>query len=436
MVQFFVPKQFLKYCSLFLFKFPTLSHSKERKEKVCLNCSATLHGRFCHICGQENLEPKESVLDLFMHFFNDITHFDGKFFSTVKYLISRPGFLSKEYMIGKRASYLNPIRMYVFTSAFFFLVFFSLKSGDQILNENVAFNDQGQETIKDWSRAKTRLDSLILKETDADDRKDLEEERKDLSLELAMARKIYGDTTTRRFGKEQKALLLAQAIRDSLSKAGLIHDGVGDDKEGAEKQNYSSVDSEVIPVLARGYRSLGAYDSAQKAMPEAKKDGWFKKLFRKKIIQVNEQYRGNRKAYGEHFKENFIHSFPKIMFFSLPFFALILKLVYVRRREYYYVNHGIFSIHLFCATFMFFFLLLLSNVLSNSVSYSWVHNLLIVFDILVWLFTICYPYFAMRTFYKQGRGKTFLKYVIVGMLAFIVNLVIMILFLLISAIST
>ena len=60
-----------------------------------------------------------------MHFFNDITHFDGKFFTTVKDVIVRPGFLSREYVAGKRASYLNPVRMYIFTSAFFFFIVFS-----------------------------------------------------------------------------------------------------------------------------------------------------------------------------------------------------------------------------------------------------------------------------------------------------------------------
>jgi hypothetical protein len=103
-----------------------VSHTKEREEKICLNCGAQLTGRYCQVCGQENTEPKETVWGLVSHFFNDITHFDGKFFSTVKYLIAKPGFLSAEYIKGRRASYLHPIRMYVFTSAFFFIIFFSL----------------------------------------------------------------------------------------------------------------------------------------------------------------------------------------------------------------------------------------------------------------------------------------------------------------------
>ena len=83
---------------------------------------------YCHICGQENVEPKESVWHLVTHYFNDITHFDGKFFSTLKLLLLRPGFLPAEYVRGRRASYLNPIRMYIFTSFLFFLIFFSFQS--------------------------------------------------------------------------------------------------------------------------------------------------------------------------------------------------------------------------------------------------------------------------------------------------------------------
>ena len=63
---------------------------------------------------------------MFTHFFYDITHFDGSFFVTLKDLLFKPGFLSREYMLGRRKKYLHPVRMYVFTSAVFFLVFFSL----------------------------------------------------------------------------------------------------------------------------------------------------------------------------------------------------------------------------------------------------------------------------------------------------------------------
>ena len=106
-----------------------MSHNKERKEKICLNCRAVVYGRYCHVCGQENIETRESFGHLVFHFIADIFHFDGKFFSTLKYLLLRPGYLTYEYVRGRRASYIHPIKLYVFTSAVFFILYFSLFNG-------------------------------------------------------------------------------------------------------------------------------------------------------------------------------------------------------------------------------------------------------------------------------------------------------------------
>jgi hypothetical protein len=80
------------------------------------------------LCGQPNIEPNVTLWQLIVHFFEDITHFDGKFFKTVKYLFKKPGFLPAEFMKGRRARYLDPVRMYLFTSAVFFLFIYSMSS--------------------------------------------------------------------------------------------------------------------------------------------------------------------------------------------------------------------------------------------------------------------------------------------------------------------
>jgi hypothetical protein len=72
-----------------------MSHLPERKEKNCGNDGTHVVGKYCHECGQENVEPKETVWQLVSHFFTDITYFDGKFFITLKDLLFKPGFCQK-----------------------------------------------------------------------------------------------------------------------------------------------------------------------------------------------------------------------------------------------------------------------------------------------------------------------------------------------------
>lgn len=101
------------------------SERAPRKDHTCLNCGSTVALRYCSLCGQENIEPHDNFGSMVSHFLADIFHFDSKFFATTKYLFTRPGFLSTEYSAGKRVRYFHPIRMYLFTSALFFFVFFA-----------------------------------------------------------------------------------------------------------------------------------------------------------------------------------------------------------------------------------------------------------------------------------------------------------------------
>ena len=94
-----------------------------RQDKHCLNCGTEVPERYCTHCGQENAVPHESFGHLVKHFVGDVLHYDSQFLTTLKYLLFRPGRLTKEYIAGKRVSYVNPIKLYIFVSFVFFLVF-------------------------------------------------------------------------------------------------------------------------------------------------------------------------------------------------------------------------------------------------------------------------------------------------------------------------
>lgn len=438
------------YKFLILVKIFPVSHLKERKEKICLNCHTALTGRYCHVCGQENLEPKETVWHLVQHFFNDITHFDGKFFSSVKYLMRKPGFLSKEYMSGRRASYLNPIRMYVFTSAIFFLIFFSL-TPKNIMKINESPDKDKAKTVAELVKMKLKAEKDMKTDDDEDDRKDAAENARKLGIELAVIKNLYGDTTTRTFTKQDRKLLLAQALMNGEGSGtggdtskGYRYAGPAIPPQLRDSLNRLPGVSEIRDTNSRAnffgmevgqYRSVEAYDSIQRSLPDSLRDGWLTKVMKHRFIAVNEEVRRDKRSYMQHVGENILHSFPKILFFSLPFFALILNVLYFRHKQYYYVDHGIFSIHLYCATFILSLATILLQKLYEAVDLKWFTILgqILIFGLV--LYMLIYLYKAMRGFYGQGRGKTFLKYLITCLLAFIVNTILLIIFVLISAVE-
>lgn len=126
------------------------------KEEYCLNCQTALQGKFCQECGQKAFLHKENFFYLVYEFVADYFHFDGKFFKTLKKLFTQPGAITKEYMMGKRKTYLNPIQMYIFVSAIFFIVFsnitISLTHADATLTPELM--------IANYYKAKAQRDSI------------------------------------------------------------------------------------------------------------------------------------------------------------------------------------------------------------------------------------------------------------------------------------
>lgn len=99
-----------------------MGHQKLRTDKTCLNCNYVVENKYCPNCGQENTETRQSFHYLFSHFIEDLTHYDGSFWKTIKYLLLRPGYLTKEYLQGKRKKFVPPVKLYIFISFVTFLL--------------------------------------------------------------------------------------------------------------------------------------------------------------------------------------------------------------------------------------------------------------------------------------------------------------------------
>ena len=143
------------------------NHGNLRKDKTCLNCRHVVENKFCPNCGQKNEDTRKTFHHLFVHFFEDLTHYENAFWRTIKNLLLKPASLTKEYLSGKRLSYLAPVRLYIFISFVTFFIFTILAKTDIEggLNIKSAINDKKIDSVENLIKNsnnlnKSELDSL------------------------------------------------------------------------------------------------------------------------------------------------------------------------------------------------------------------------------------------------------------------------------------
>ena len=86
----------------------------------CPNCGAELHGSFCSTCGQRSIPPDPSVAEIAGDAWQELSGYDGRIAATIRGLL-RPGFLTREYVAGRRARYVSPVRLYLIVSVIYFV---------------------------------------------------------------------------------------------------------------------------------------------------------------------------------------------------------------------------------------------------------------------------------------------------------------------------
>lgn len=89
--------------------------------QICKNCNTELIGTYCSNCGQKDSEIKK-IREFLSEFFDAFFSFDFRIFATLKYLLFKPGFLTREYWDGKKERYLSPLRLYLVVSFFTFVL--------------------------------------------------------------------------------------------------------------------------------------------------------------------------------------------------------------------------------------------------------------------------------------------------------------------------
>lgn len=298
------------------------------------------------------------------HFLSDLVHFEGKFFSTINALFRKPGFVAEEYRLGRRKRYIDPARMYIFTSAFFFIILFNWDSVSSILPTKTTDSTNSLVTVTVTPPRSQTADTTG----------------------------SAADTVGREKNEGTKILLEQKKELARLFVEGLYE-----------------TDSGTFDV-----RTIAEYDSLQRLLPASERDLFFERFFMKRMLEGREYAFANPYLFITTILDKLVHTLSQIIIISLPLFAFFLFLLYFPKREkYYYVSHVIFTIHLYCTVFILFITSwIVSDLGKIFIPY---------FSAFMWLAffvsALFYLYRGMRNFYKENRWLTFIKFLAINILA-------------------
>ncbi|MEI6678843.1 MAG: DUF3667 domain-containing protein [Mariniphaga sp.] len=349
---------------------------EEKSTIECKNCSSEFAGQFCSFCGQRYHEHKESFGELVYEFLSDFFHYDSRFFKTIIPLLFLPGKLTKSYNAGRQRSQFHPIRLCIFSSfVYFFLFFYFNRIGKAFENE-------------------VKNDPAIIS---ADSTKQvISEDSLKLSIPQFSAssvkKKIQPEAAEVNPLSEKKNLITLKKNLITL--------------EGTSIQDSTTYKSNIDSLL-RNKITPSQYLAQQKMLGKERRSGYFIRILTVRLLEINLIGEEGKNEFLNKLIETFLHNIPKLLFFLLPVFALFLKLLYIRKKEFYYVDHAILSLHYFSFVFL---LLIFSNYILNKIFNTG------VFTSLAFLWMSVYLLIAMKRLYGQGWGKTIGKYIALGFL--------------------
>ncbi len=334
-----------------------MSHKKLREEKNCLNCGHTVQDRFCTQCGQENLELKDSAIHLVLHYIQDLFHYDGKLWHTLKTLVLRPGQVPKEYMAGKRQSHLEPIRFYVFASSVFFLTFFLVLGNDLVTN--------------------------------------------DVTPETNYSKRLFHLKQEKEFRKGDPDTASVNQLIMSLRPL------AGDSIPSATDSIKHVAGNEISAVQEDTTHKMGWLEKILTEKVEAKTE------------ELETQHEGDEEKVSNAILQEIVHTFPQLFFVSLPFFALFLKLLYWRSRKSAYVEHFVFSIYHYAFLFSIMLLYILIISLKDTLEGEFMDSVKELLGLAMLFYPFIYLFLSMKRFYNDTWGKLLLRYFVLMVLLFI-----------------
>ncbi|PYL06508.1 MAG: hypothetical protein DME34_08760 [Verrucomicrobia bacterium] len=348
---------------------PTRRFARRWKEQRplthCENCGAELTGHYCAQCGQPAIDYRRSFRHVIVDVLDSFLNWDSRFFATIALLIAKPWQLTNEYVTGKRVRHVNPLRLYLLTSiVFFFAVNYSVKS---LRFEPINLSPENRAEIR------------------------AELERENVAPEIrAKVEEALGKTMP----PEKRA-----ALEERLKNANLPEEARDAIKEQLEHGDVTRV-------------ARGKLEDAMKDLPpeaRAKLDQSLQKAAEKPVVftsDKNDQPHELGQWFEKRAKTTLFTNLPYMMLCCVPLFALVLKILYLRRRIFY-IDHLIYALHVHAFAYLGIMLIVLATIGLNRVAPGAIANWAIA---LLWIWFVLQIFLSIRRVYRQGWLISVIKF--------------------------
>lgn len=357
------------------------SKTPKIENSACLNCGHPFTGseKFCSYCGQKNSLKKLSLGDFVNNLFSGFFSYDSRFWTTFIPLLTKPGQVSKQYIEGKRARFVNPFQLYLNVSIIFFLILgISNRSNKSIIPfDDVVTATQDLDSLKNTNPQ--QIDSIVNSV-----REEIEKKSPNDSTSTEVIANI-GDVFKLAQTENIDSLITDKPYqyhiqKDTLGRISLINRF--DDFQHFITDSPNLTKEEALDSL--GYEKT-----------------FWNTFYYQQIANANLNMEQMKIDGGKQYVNKLFSYLSISLFVFLPIFTFFLMLLYFRRK-YTYMEHLVF---VFNTQTVFFLLLLIFYVL----------NFMVDMKNTAWVFIVVfliYLYKALRNFYKQSRIKTIVKYFI------------------------
>lgn len=99
------------------------------QDSQCPNCGSSRSNRFCSVCGQNDRDYSQSLLSVISVAFRETFEMDSRVARTLGDITIHPGRPSAEFAKDRRARYVTPFRLYLFSSLLYFFILSLIPDG-------------------------------------------------------------------------------------------------------------------------------------------------------------------------------------------------------------------------------------------------------------------------------------------------------------------